>query len=582
MFIVFEGIDGSGKTTVSNRVAQALRKRGIDIDHIREDGKFASTFVGRMRAFGKDTRNVAMAPLTELLFYGAREAQLATECIRPALDRGAIVFADRYLYSYEVLSHYGRGMPRPKVKAVLDLIANDLWPDLVVLLDADPHIARARRRTSKIIRKGKEDRIDGSSRKGLGGAGLQHRMRSGYLAIASENPDLWLVLDNSDIHNSLDATVSTICDAIVELIAKRPNAALIRDATARLPPKPKTLPSLSSFAEGKQAFYQAIEVRAKQEPNLAAYLLAKLIDDTAFEWRNRLTEISPKVIAFGLRGIDDERAWVLREKLADAAPYLVVRSVDGAATAGPRADAIRERFIDVEPKAVISTLDGNDSDTAWAIRDRLCDDFLRETVSSTKRLNNDRAWALRERYLAQHGGTDGPMTRSVATTLANSLRGVAGEHASQLRRLCYEVAPIPTLRSLAGIQDEESWICRLSMVERAAKIVFSTLVDIDDPRAWSLRKQYAATVKEALSSMIGLDTEDAWTIRRDCADIWPSETIKSLGRLALRPRGQQLVLDILTKHANNIAVLKHVTRIEQLLAENTDWWVELSPPNPQR
>ena len=69
MFVVFEGIDGSGKTTVSNLVAKALRTRGIDVDHIREGGEFASPLVSRMREFGKDTRNIELRPLPEFLMY---------------------------------------------------------------------------------------------------------------------------------------------------------------------------------------------------------------------------------------------------------------------------------------------------------------------------------------------------------------------------------------------------------------------------------------------------------------------------------------------------------------------------------
>ena len=103
MFIVFEGIDGSGKTTISNRVAKNLREKGIDVEHVREGGEFASPLVSRMREFGKDPRNMAMDPYTELLLYVARESQLLHECTRPALEKNEVVFADRYLYSYDCL-----------------------------------------------------------------------------------------------------------------------------------------------------------------------------------------------------------------------------------------------------------------------------------------------------------------------------------------------------------------------------------------------------------------------------------------------------------------------------------------------
>ena len=149
MFVVFEGIDGSGKTTISSRVAKRLRAQGVPVEHVREDGEFASPLVRRMREFGKDPRNLALEPMAEVLLYLAREAQTLSELTRPALQRGVdLVFADRYLYSYEVLGCHGRGLPEAPVRAAIDAVAGGLWPDLVVLIDCDPHIARARRRAA--------------------------------------------------------------------------------------------------------------------------------------------------------------------------------------------------------------------------------------------------------------------------------------------------------------------------------------------------------------------------------------------------------------------------------------------------
>ena len=67
MFIVFEGIDGSGKTTLSNRVAKALRGDGLKVEHVREAGKFASTVTQGIREFGRDARNLRMTAETEPL-----------------------------------------------------------------------------------------------------------------------------------------------------------------------------------------------------------------------------------------------------------------------------------------------------------------------------------------------------------------------------------------------------------------------------------------------------------------------------------------------------------------------------------
>ena len=99
MFIAFEGIDGSGKTTLSNRVATALRERDLTVEHAREGGWFASRVTQAIRDLCRDARNLALVPRAELLLYVAREIQLAEEVVVPALSRTDIVITDRYLYT---------------------------------------------------------------------------------------------------------------------------------------------------------------------------------------------------------------------------------------------------------------------------------------------------------------------------------------------------------------------------------------------------------------------------------------------------------------------------------------------------
>ena len=332
MFVVFEGIDGSGKTTVSNRVAEELRRRGIEIDHIREGGEYGSALVERMREFGKDPRNLAMDAMTELLFYVARDSQLLAESIRPALARGGLVFADRYLYSYEVLGHFGRGIERARTRQIIEAVADGLWPDLVVLLDVDPHVARARRKVSKIQRRATGEKVRGGSRKGLGGIGMQHRLCQGYRSIAEREHERWLVIDNADPDNQLDDTVTAVADAIESLQAGKTSREVI--AASGFGARTWSRLVSSELAAGKQAFYEFIEARAVAEPAVATYFLSRLDDDESYAWRERLFDAVPSVIAYGLRGLNDERAWQLREKLRDQAPRHVARSLDGVAVRG--------------------------------------------------------------------------------------------------------------------------------------------------------------------------------------------------------------------------------------------------------
>src|SRR4051812_14674148 len=103
LFIAFEGIDGGGKTTLSNRVAAELRERGLTVEHAREGGWFASRVTQSIRDLCRDARNLALVPRAELLLYVAREIQLAEEVLMPALARNDVVISDRYLYTAEVL-----------------------------------------------------------------------------------------------------------------------------------------------------------------------------------------------------------------------------------------------------------------------------------------------------------------------------------------------------------------------------------------------------------------------------------------------------------------------------------------------
>jgi dTMP kinase len=558
MFVVFEGIDGSGKTTVSNKVAKVLRRRGLEVEHVREGGEFASPLVSRMREFGKDPRNMAMAPLTELLFYVARDAQLLAECIQPALKRGGLVFADRYLYSYEVLSHFGRGVPVPQIRSILDAVADGTWPDMVVLMDIDPYVARARRRLSKLDKRAKGGPPETSSRKGLQGTGTQHRLREGYLALAARDPERWLVVDNSDVlgpDSRLEAIVERIANAIERAWHGTRVAEVVADA--RVPVAPAIAAPRPDFESSREAFYRMIEARAARELPVAAYFLSELDDDRAYDLREQWLEEVPHPIAYGLRGLADERSWALRELLADSSPYHVVRSVQGLEIEGERADALRARFVDTQPRAVLETLDGIDTTAAWDIRERLADEYLPEVVASLKRLDSERAWSLRTRFEV---GTSDPIEMSY---LVDSIRGLGDDRAWGIRDRYLDVLPIEVLWSLDGVQDARSWVLRSRYASQAPKIVLRTIDGIDEPRAWALRRVYAPRVNEALDSMLGLDGDVAWAIRAECLDIWPSTVVKSLGPLVQTARGREMVVAALTRYPDNLSLLKHVTRLAE-------------------
>src|SRR5678816_1383648 len=165
MFVVFEGIDGSGKTAVSNQVAAALRARGLPVRHVRADGRYASRVSEAIRDLGRDARHLELVPAAEMLLYVARDVQLIEQLVKPALRDGDIVIADRFLYTAQVLARHGRHLPAAYTDPILSAAAGGIVPDLVVLCDVDPALARARRKSAKLAAADRRP----PARKGLAG-----------------------------------------------------------------------------------------------------------------------------------------------------------------------------------------------------------------------------------------------------------------------------------------------------------------------------------------------------------------------------------------------------------------------------
>ena len=171
-FIVVEGIDGSGKSTVAARVADELARQGRRVIRTREPG---GTPLGeKIRALLLDARNSEMVPFTELFLYMASRAQLVDEVIRPALKKGIDVVCDRYYYSTAAYQGAAGKVGIPIVISVAERIARFERPDVVALLDLDPAVARRRDGI-------RDDRIESK------GLDYQKRVRSGFLKLANRD-----------------------------------------------------------------------------------------------------------------------------------------------------------------------------------------------------------------------------------------------------------------------------------------------------------------------------------------------------------------------------------------------------------
>ena len=144
MFISFEGPDGAGKTTQAGILAERLRSDGHDVVPIHEPG---GTELGTdVRALLVRRGWAPIDPRAEALLFSACRAELVAEVIRPSLERGAIVVADRFADSTLAYQGSGRRLPNDQLKLLIEMATGGLEPDLTMLLDVPPAVGLGRLR----------------------------------------------------------------------------------------------------------------------------------------------------------------------------------------------------------------------------------------------------------------------------------------------------------------------------------------------------------------------------------------------------------------------------------------------------
>jgi dTMP kinase len=551
MFVVFEGIDGSGKTTLSNMVANRLRESGLAVKHLRADGKFASSVTEALRDLGRDARNLHLTREAEFFLYVARDVQLIAEVMKPALAETDVVIADRFLFTAEVLGRCGRHLPESLTAPVLQAAALGIVPDLVVLVDVDPSLARARRKTAKLVANDKRP----PSRKGLAGVGLQHRVRRGYLELAARDPERWCVIDNE---GTLEDTMARL-SVLVEDARKNGTPGAIARFKASAP-RPSTAAAAARTPEqALSALLDWVDRRAEREPRTAAYLLAGLSGPGVDERRRALAERAPEVILSGLAGLSDDVSWGLRDALLEAHPQAVARTLSGLGSL-PRAVAMREALADRALAEVVNSLSRlMDDPGSWALRERAFERFPDVLVGSLGGVVGERAWALRDRWFAK--APELSSSYEASRTAARSVASLPDDKAWKWRDKARVAAPVAALASIGTLLDERSFRLRQEFVERAPKVVMETLRRVDDPRAWALRAAVVADCKEVIDSIHSMDTEQAWAMREAYQDVWPSTVAKSLGPHADAARGKALLLRQLEKFPRNLSLLKHAASV---------------------
>ena len=223
-FITLEGCDGAGKTTQAALLAATLHGHGVGVVPLREPGgtdlgDFIYSYVrqqtsqsaqqGFFSELGSPGFPGKVAPIPELFLFAAARAQLVTEVIQPALERGDIVLSDRYVDSTTAYQGYGRGLPLEEVAQINAIATRGIMPDLTILLDIDPAEGLAR-----VPRK--QDRMESEFKR------FENRVRDGYSAIAASEPNRVYVLDATLPQNEIQAR---IWERVCGLLSIEPSAA---------------------------------------------------------------------------------------------------------------------------------------------------------------------------------------------------------------------------------------------------------------------------------------------------------------------------------------------------------------------
>ena len=188
IFITFEGIEGSGKSTLIDNVAAALRRAGRDPLMTREPG---GTSLGvALRKVLLNPEMEKLGSMAELMLFVADRAQHVFQVILPALEAGQIVLCDRYSDATIAYQGHGRGIPLDVITAVDNHARSEAIPHLTVLLDlpAETGLTRARTRNKESM-DSSESRIDEEE------MAFHQRVREGYLMLADQEPERFLVLD---------------------------------------------------------------------------------------------------------------------------------------------------------------------------------------------------------------------------------------------------------------------------------------------------------------------------------------------------------------------------------------------------
>lgn len=198
MFITFEGIEGSGKTTQQRLLAERLRASGKTVVVTKEPG--GTPLADRIRAILLDSSNV-IDPIAEVFLFAASRRQHTTEVIEPALKRGEVVLCDRYADSTLAYQGFGRLIDLDRLSALNEWATDALVPHVTLLFDLPEEIGLTRANSRNAAATQDEGRFEAEDLR------FHRRVREGYLAMAVAEPQRYRVIDaNGSVEEVFERT----------------------------------------------------------------------------------------------------------------------------------------------------------------------------------------------------------------------------------------------------------------------------------------------------------------------------------------------------------------------------------------
>jgi len=179
--VTFEGIDGSGKSTQIGMLENELKKLGVGFKTFREPG--GTDLSEKIRTILLDKENIELISTAESLLFAAARAQLTTEQIKPAIEKGEFVICDRFTDSTIAYQGYGRGLDIKQLEEINYIATAGLTPDITFILDISPEAAAVRMEAEA------SDRMEET------GADFFRRIRVGYCQIKDQNTNRYRLIN---------------------------------------------------------------------------------------------------------------------------------------------------------------------------------------------------------------------------------------------------------------------------------------------------------------------------------------------------------------------------------------------------